>query len=114
MALATYTFQRGETVRIGLATDDSTAGVTQVAAKLRRFEPGKKTFDPLHTPVAFSVTARAAAGDVAAGWDLEIDEAVSALLSPGLYQADAKITVGSDVIITEGVAIQILEPASIP
>ena len=66
------------------------------------------------TPVAaaFSISPRAAVGDIPPGWTLSIDAAISAALMPGNYLADARLDVGGGVIITETVAIALRESVS--
>lgn len=54
--------------------------------------------------VALAVTARAAAGDIPAGWNLLLAAASSAALVPGVYGIDLKMTDGATVNITDATA----------
>ena len=67
------------------------------------------------TPVAasFTVSPRAAAGDIPAGWTLTIPASVSATLSPGAYLADARLEVAGGIVVTESVALR-LKPSVTP
>jgi hypothetical protein len=104
-----FTFQRGETVSLALdAVTGDPLSVSAITAVLKAVPPGR-TAVPQSAPVAatFAISPRAAAGDIAAGWTLTISAATSATLSPGAYAADARLVVGSGVIVTEPVDIRI-------
>lgn len=104
-----YVFQRGETISLAL---DAVTGdpliVTALTATMKALAPGRTYVDNT-APVAasFEITPRAALGDNPAGWNLTIAAGVCAGLSAGAYLADAKITAGSGIIITDSVAIRI-------
>ena len=109
-----YTFQRGETVSLAL---DALAGdaltVTAISAKMKAVAPGR-TGVSASTPVAavFAIVPRAASGDIAAGWTLTIDAATSTGLAVGNYLADARLQVAGGVVITNAIAIRIVESVS--
>ena len=105
-----YIFTRGEDVVLSL---DVIAGdpliVTEISAKMRAIAPGRTTISPT-APVAatFTVTARAANGDIPAGWNLVAD---STLLAVGRYGADARLVFGAKVI-TEMALVEIKQGAT--
>jgi hypothetical protein len=109
-----YIFQRGETISLALdALSGDPLSVTAITAKLKGVPPGRSTA-PASAPVAasFTVINRAALGTDPAGWTLTIAAATSATLPPGAYVADARLSIGSGVIITESVAIRVRESVS--
>jgi hypothetical protein len=104
-----YPFQRGETIALALdAVNGDPADVTLIAAQLKAVPPGRTSVPP-GEPVAasFAVSVRAASGDTPPGWTLVIPAAISAGLVPGLYHADARLTLADGVIQTEPVAIRL-------
>jgi hypothetical protein len=109
-----YVFQRGETIILALdAVEGDTGAVSAIAVKLKRVPPGR-TSPPLYEPVAadFTIVPRAANGEVPAGWTLTIDAVTSSGLAPGAYMADAALSVGAAVIVTDPVAVRIRESVS--
>lgn len=114
MSLATYTFRRGETIKIALdCLSGSVASVSAINAKLRKLSAGARELAQAAPDAAsFSIVTRAAAGDIPEGWTLTIPPATSLGLSAGAYVADARLTVAGDVDITESVTIMITEPAT--
>ena len=109
-----FEFARGETIGLALdAVEGDPGGVTAVTAKLKAVGPGGSIV-AAGPAVAFAVSGRAAVGDEPAGWTLTVDAAASAGLRPGLYRADARLEVGSGVIVTDGVSLRIVEPVSAP
>lgn len=109
-----YIFQRGETISLALdALSGDPASVTAIAAKLKAVPPGRTTA-PASAPIAasFTITNRAASGAELAGWTLTVAAATSATLTPGAYLADARLSVGAGVIVTESVAIRLRETVS--
>jgi hypothetical protein len=109
-----FEFARGETIGLALdAVEGDAGGVTAITARLKPVGPGGSVV-AAGPGLAFAVAARAAAGDDPAGWTLTIDAAASAGLRPGLYRADARIEVGSGVVITDGLSLRIAEPVSGP
>jgi hypothetical protein len=104
-----YTFQRGETISLALdAVTGDPLSVTGISAVMKTVPPGR-TGVPDGAPVAatFSISPRAAQGDIPPGWALTIPAATSASLTPGSYLADARLEVAGGVIVTEPVAIRI-------
>lgn len=109
--MTTFTFQRGETVSIALdAVQGDPLSVTAISAAMRPVAAGRSAIDPA-TPVAatFSVANRTAAGAIPAGWTLTLPAAVSGSLAAGTYLADAKLTIGGGIAITEPVAIRMID-----
>jgi hypothetical protein len=104
-----YIFQRGETISLALdAVTGDPLTVTGISVVMKAIPPGR-TGVSQDTPVAanFSISPRAAAGDIPPGWTLTIDAATSAMLPPGAYLADARLEVAGGVIVTDPVAIRI-------
>lgn len=104
-----FIFQRGETIVLALdAVTGDPLAVTAIGAVMKAVPPGR-TGVPDGAPVAatFSISLRAAVGDIPPGWTLTIDAATSAALAPGAYLADARLEVAGGMIVTEPVAIRI-------
>lgn len=114
--MATYTYQRGETISVALdlLSGGVTGDVSAISAKLRKLDRGRRTIDPT-APVAatFVPSVRAAVGDIPAGWTLTIDATTSADLAAGTYVADARLTVAGGTITTDHITIVITEPATV-
>lgn len=109
--MTVYSFQRGETISLALdAVQGDPATVTSVTAAMKAVAAGRTSVDAA-TPVAasFTVASRAAAGDVPAGWTLTVSATTSATLAAGSYLADAKLVSAGGVIITDPVALRIVE-----
>jgi hypothetical protein len=110
-----YIFQRGETISLALdaVTGDHLA-VSAISAAMKAVAPGRTSSDA-SAPVAaaFSISPRAAVGDIPPGWTLTIPAIVSAALPAGAYLADAKLAVGGGVIVTETVALRIKESVTL-
>jgi hypothetical protein len=109
--MTTFTFQRGETVSLALdAVQGDPSSVTSVTAAMKPVAAGRTMIDPAAAVAAtFTVSNRAEAGGVPAGWTLTIPAAVSAALAGGTYLADAKLVVAGGVTITEPVAIRMID-----
>ncbi len=109
-----YIFQRGETLSLAL---DALAGdplaVSAIGASVKAVAPGRTGVSAV-APVAavFDIAARAASGDIPAGWTLTIPAAVSATLAAGSYLADARLVIAGGVVITDSVAIALRESVS--
>ena len=98
----TYIFQCGEPIELSLdATSGDAGDVGTVTAKMKRAIGGDDEVD-------FTVTPRAADGDVPAGWDLVGD---STGLPAGLYRVDAKLPIADTFRITAPVMVQLDESA---
>ena len=109
--MTTYTFQRGETVSIALdAVTGDPASVTSITAAIKPVAAGRSSVDPSSAIAAtFTVSNRAAAGNIPAGWTLTIPAATSTTLAAGTYVADARLVVAGGVTITEPVAIRMVD-----
>ena len=110
-----YIFQRGETISLALdAVSGDPTSVSTLTARMKAVPPGR-TSVPADSPVIaeFSVSARAAVGEVPPGWTLTLAAAVSALLAPGSYLADARLEIAGGVIVTDSIAIRIRESISV-
>lgn len=105
----TYTFQRGETVALALAVvAGDPAVVGTVTAAIKPAVEGRQTPDPA-TPIAtsFDVTFAAASQTDPARWLLTLTPAVTSALAAGSYLADARLTVGGGVVITETISLRL-------
>ena len=109
--MTTYTFQRGETVLLALdAVQGDPATVTSVTAAMKPLAAGRTMVDPgAPAAASFTVSSRAAAGGIPAGWTLTIPAATSASLPAKTYLTDAKLIVAGGVTITEPVAIRLVD-----
>lgn len=95
-----YTFQRGETIQVGLAAvTGNVLDVTTITAKMKNLRTGQL--------VPFTVTARPAAGAVAAGWNFTISALDSLTLTVDDYVADAQIWVGAISVIVDPITIRV-------
>jgi hypothetical protein len=109
-----YIFQRGETISLALdAVSGDPLSVTSITAGMKAVAPGRKSVSA-GSPLAasFTVTARAAVGDIPAGWMLTIPAAISATLAAGAYLVDARLAVAGGVIVTESISVRIKESVS--
>lgn len=99
----TLIFHRGETA---LPTLEALAGdpsvVDAITAKMRL------SFAP-RTTVAVQLIERV---DAPPGWDMLLDESVSAGLQLGVWQLDARLEIGSSVVVTDPLAILVVDSAS--
>ncbi len=104
-----YIFQRGETISLALdAVTGDPLSVTAIGAAMKAVPPGRTgVADSAPVAATFSISPRAAQGDIPPGWTLTINAAISAALSPGSYLADARLEVAGGVIVTEPVPIRI-------
>lgn len=112
--MTSYIFQRGETITLALdAVQGDPLAVTGITAHMKAVPPGRSGVDT-NTPVAaaFSVFPRTIQDTLPAGWTLTIDAATSAGLAVGSYLADARLQIGTGVVITEAVALSIRESVS--
>lgn len=112
-----YTFARGATIRLALdVLGGNPAAVTDVAAVLRKVGKIGALPGPNDAVAAtFTVTARAAAGDVPAGWDLTIVASVTATLPAGYYAGDARLSFGStDADVTRAWTVVLQEAVTRP
>jgi hypothetical protein len=101
----TYTFQRGETLALALdVVSGSFASVTGVTAALKPLAAGRTIVDASAPATTLSVAANGTGG-----WTLTLSATACAALVPGSYVADARLAVGSGIVITEPVAVRIVE-----
>lgn len=110
------TFRIGEDIAIALdAVTGDIAEVATITASLRKsMLPHSFTVDPAFAAIPLTVAARAAAGGFPVGWNITITAAQSALLEPGLYGIDAKLTsVNGGIDITDATAVIELTRAAI-
>lgn len=110
----TYTFSRGETIilALNLISGGVLGDVTAIEAVVRRFGIGAVTLDPAQPiDASFTVATRSPVGLDLGGWTLEISPTVSEALAPGLYLADARLTLVSREMITSSVIIEVREAA---
>jgi hypothetical protein len=111
-----YIYQRGETIALALDTlSGDPTNVTAISAQLKAVPPGRAQV-PTDAPVAasFAIVARAAAGELPAGWTLTIAPAVSTTLAAGFYAADARIEIAGGVVITDPVSLRIRDAVTLP
>ena len=101
----THTFHRGETLSLALdAVTGDPASVTAITAALKPLAAGRTSVDATAPATALSVAANGTTG-----WTLTLSATACAALVPGSYVADARLTVGTGVVITDPVAIRIVE-----
>jgi hypothetical protein len=104
-----FIFQQGETISLALdAVTGDPADVLAISAVMKALPPGRTSVSQ-SAPVAatFTVTPRAAAGDIPPGWVMTVSAAASALLTAGSYLADARLEVAGGVIITDSIGLRI-------
>lgn len=108
-------FRVGEDILVALdAVSGDADSVDLVTAKLAAAEMrnGVPMISEGATRHDMTVNARAAAGDILAGWTLLLAAADSAALVPGLYGIDARFEIGSGVDITDTTAfVRLTRPA---
>lgn len=110
-----YQFDRGETIILALdAVSGDPTTATPIAAHVRPLSGAQmRPSATAPSSASFTITPRSAAGDDPAGWTLTIDAATSATLDAGAYYADMMFTIGGSTFITDGVMLNILEPATV-
>lgn len=97
-------FRVGEDIAIALdAIAGDTAAVSAIVAKMKPALVGdnRLMLDDAATAIPLSATPQAIAG---AGWTIALAGTQTALLEPGLYGIDARLTVAGGVVITEQTA----------
>jgi hypothetical protein len=106
-----FVFQRGETIVLALdAVSGDPQTVDAITAHLKALPPGRTVVPALaQVAASFTISSRAATGEIPAGWTLTIPAATSAGLPAGAYVADARIEVGGGVVMTDSVAIRLRE-----
>lgn len=106
-----FTWHRGASFALALRVIAGTVAGTETVRCVM-----KEAVDGLDPPgdaaaekVVFSSTFVAESGDEPAHWLFTATAADGLALSPGLYLADARIVIGSDVIQTTTVQIELVE-----
>jgi hypothetical protein len=101
-------FRVGEDILIALdAVSGDAASVTEVTARMAAASAnrnGDAEISASATRIPMAVTFRPATADNSAGWTLLLAAASSASLEPGIYGIDARLVVGTGVIITDTTA----------
>jgi len=102
------TFRVGEDFAIALdAIEGEVSDIETVTAYLAK-STSKSSFkkDPSFTEIELVVSSRAATETHAAGWNLMLPAAQSAVLDPGLYGIDAKlVSFAGTIDITDTTAV---------
>ena len=94
-------FRIGEDIAIALdATAGDPAQVTAIAVAMKPalVADNRLTLDDAEQAIVLAAAPQSVAG---AGWTISLAGAQSALLAPGLYGIDARLTVAGGVAITE-------------
>jgi hypothetical protein len=107
MASVIGNFRKGEDILVGLdAASGDPATVTAITATMRKVRvSGSSVVVDRGDPIAVEVTERAADGCIPAGWTLRVPGSVSRDLDVCSYGIDARLEVGSGVIITDETAV---------
>lgn len=106
-------FRIGEDISLAL---DATAGdvgqvtAIDVAMKPALVADNRLVLDDAAAAIALATAPQAAPGT---GWTIALSGTQSALLDPGLYGIDARLSVGSGVIITDQTAFISLTRAAL-
>ena len=100
---------------IGLALDVTAGDFAQVTAIAVAMKPAlvadnRLTLDDAEQAIVLSAAPQAVAW---AGWTIALPGAQSALLAPGLYGIDARLTIAGGVVITEQTAFISLTRAAV-
>lgn len=106
-------FRIGEDVAVALdAVDGNTATVTAITAAMKPALVGdnRLMLDDKAAPTTLSATPQVVASD---GWTIALPGTQSALLAPGLYGIDARLSVAGGVVITEQTAFISLTRAAL-
>ena len=107
------TFRIGEELTLALdASAGDTAAVSAISALMKPalVTANRLVLDDAASPVALVVTPQSPAS---AGWTISLGHSQSALLEPGIYGIDAKLTLASSVEITEQSAFVSLSRAAV-
>lgn len=114
MVKAAYAFKRGETISLSLDLVEGTfSDIVSIEAAIRRLSPGAEALSPDDKVYGtFDIVWRASTSSEVAGWTLTYDAADSEKLDLGLYEIDARVSVGSGLQISNSVVIRIIEPAT--
>lgn len=109
-----FNFAQGEDIALALdAVGGDMTAVSSVVAAMKPLAPGATVPDPAAVPVGyFAVSARAATDGVPGGWTLTVAGPQSAALPEGYYIADARLNIGSAVVVTQPVGIRLRRPVT--
>lgn len=95
-------FRIGEDITVALRAESGdvsdVATITAAIVKVQQGSLGGPERVPGATPLAMTVSARAASGGIPAGWNLTLPAASSAGMSAGRYAIDAKLVFTSGAI----------------
>lgn len=106
----TFTFNRGEPIRIDLVDVDGAYTGATVAMKIKEADSSKPPPKSAATKATPVVTYVAAAGAEPAYWKAEVAASVTADWKPGVYVVDAMISVSGTVTeVTEYALIRLSE-----
>jgi len=106
-------FRIGEDMVLALdAVSGDPAAASAVTAAIRPAFVGdnRLVLDPNALPLGMAVASQA---DPAAGWTVSLPAAQTAVLAPGLYGIDARLSVGGGVEITDRTAFVSLTRAAL-
>lgn len=107
------TFRIGEDLVVALdATSGDTSTVSAISAQMKPalVSANRLALDDAASPIALAVAPQSPAG---AGWTISIGNAQTALLEPGIYGIDARLTLASSVEITDQSAFISLSRAAV-
>lgn len=107
------TFRIGEDISVALdAVTGDTASVTALGAAIMPalVAANRLALDPAGAGTAMAVAPQSPA---AAGWILSLSNAQTALMAPGVYGIDARLSIGSSVEITDQTAFIQLSKAAL-
>ena len=106
-------FRVGEDIAIALdaiAGDAAQVSAISVAMKPALVGDNRLMLDDAAAPIALSAAPQAVPGT---GWTISLSGAQTALLEPGLYGIDARLTVAGGIVITEQTAFVSLTRAAL-
>lgn len=115
MSVPEFTVKQGATLALELdALQGDVGTVTSILASLRKVKSSSYVLTGAEPEAAdFTVTPRAAVGDVPAGWSLKLPPSITATLETGIYVADARLAFGvDDAEITQSWTVKVEAPAT--
>lgn len=118
----TYIVRRGETLSLYLeAVTGDPASASNVTVKLKPAVAGAAPPQSTAAIATLQVTAQptspgndAGGVPIQPGWYAVLTAAQSAGLTPGAYFADAAFQVGAAQFVTDKIAVEVLDPISLP
>ena len=103
MAKVNFRIKAGESLTLRLKQIEGDFSIVDnITVTIKKAGPNG-TVPPLATPSIASFVVE----EEIDGWLLTIDESITATWAYGLYVADAKLLIGTDVIKTEAVVIEV-------